>query len=106
VGRTCTGGSYPANAWGLCDMHGNVWEWCQDWYDKDYYRSGNNKDPEGPQSGVSRVLRGGNWSIHAARRCRAATRFCNSNYPFHTRQGPPVDVLMNGVGFRVRLRLD
>jgi len=60
------------NDWGLYDMHGNVWEWCQDWYDKDY-PTGNVTDPTGPSSGSYRVLRGGGWT-GIARYCRSANR--------------------------------
>ncbi len=59
------------NAWGLYDMHGNAWEWCQDWYEESY--SGSHIDPEGPASGASKVFRGGGWGL-AARSCRSAFR--------------------------------
>ena len=54
------GGKRP-NDWGLYDMHGNVWEWCADWYDSGYYKTSPALDPLGPSSGSSRVLRGGSW---------------------------------------------
>ena len=54
-------GEKRANAFGLHDMHGNVWEWCQDWYDKDYYTNSPISDPSGPRSGTARILRGGSW---------------------------------------------
>ncbi len=59
--HTCTVGSYQPNGFGLYDMHGNVWEWCLDRYDKDYYSRSPRKDPQGPASSRDevRVMRGG-----------------------------------------------
>ena len=69
--KTSPVGSYPANAWGLYDMHGNVWEWCQDWYGD--YPKQSVTDPRGPEVGSICVLRGGGWSFVAAF-CRSARR--------------------------------
>ncbi len=75
AGKPHNVGTKKANAWGLHDMHGNVLEWCADWYDGKL-QSGS--DPSGPSSGVIRVLRGGAWNDGAAC-CRAAFRY--GNYP-------------------------
>ncbi|MBI5723299.1 MAG: formylglycine-generating enzyme family protein [Planctomycetes bacterium] len=65
-------GQKKANDWGLYDMHGNVWEWCSDWY-ADSYENVKNEDPQGPDSGTRRILRGGGWS-GTVYFCRSATR--------------------------------
>ncbi|MCX7001814.1 MAG: formylglycine-generating enzyme family protein, partial [bacterium] len=69
--RTVPAGSFAPNAWGLHDMHGNVWEWCQDWYGPD--TTDDAVDPRGANSGSCRVLRGGSW-IYGAVDCRSARR--------------------------------
>ncbi len=68
-------GRKAPNAWGLYDMHGNVWEWTRSWHG--YYPGGNVVDYEGPGSGSLRVRRGGGWYL-TARFCRSALRFRNS----------------------------
>lgn len=71
-GKTQAVGTYPGNAFGLHDMHGNVCEWCSDWYDCDYSTSAQT-NPTGATTGSWRVLRGGSWNGYA-RHCRSALR--------------------------------
>ena len=85
-------GKFKKNGFGLFDMHGNVWEWCEDWFDSKYYANSPRKDPEGPESGKSRVLRGGSWYVDP-RLCRSAFRV--GLVPGHRD---------NVLGFRVVLR--
>lgn len=85
-------GSYRSNDWGLYDMHGNVWEWCSDWYSDS--GSSSAVDPQGPNSGTFRVLRGGSWHTDA-NSCRSAVR--NRYYPFSAD---------SNFGFRVILKAE
>jgi sulfatase modifying factor 1 len=73
LGRATKTRSYKPSGWNLYDMHGNVGEWCWDWYDKDYPADAQD-DPTGPDRGTQRVVRGGSWMVPAGS-CRSASRF-------------------------------
>ena len=85
--KTVKVGRFPPNAWGLRDMHGNVWEWCQDWYGN--YQAQAVIDPTGPVSGSCKVIRGGGWN-YFGRLCRSSFR--SNNLP---------TFVHGSVGFRV-----
>jgi len=89
-------GQKKPNAWGLYDMHGNVWEWCQDWHDEDYYARSPENDPQGPKSGEYRAWRGGSWGENGAWDC------ISSDYYRSAFRSPyALDYASIDVGFRV-----
>jgi formylglycine-generating enzyme required for sulfatase activity len=83
-------GTYPPNAYGLCDMIGNVWEWVSDWYDAEYYGGHDRQDPGGPREGLLRVVRGGSWVTDDVAMLRTAYR-----------HKVPPDTYAYSIGFRI-----
>lgn len=93
-GSTHPVGKKLPNPWGFYDVHGNVDEWVQDWYGEDYYSDSPATDPMGPESGLSRMLRGGNWHFFA----KFSRSACRSTAPSYHRS--------SFIGFRLALSTD
>jgi formylglycine-generating enzyme required for sulfatase activity len=81
-------GKENLNPLGLANMLGNVWDWCADWYDGDYYQNSPESNPQGPTRGTQRVLRGGSYDLN------------ESNLPCARRHSNPPTIRNTGVGFR------
>ncbi len=84
--------AFPPNDFGLYNVTGNVWEWCSDWYDADYYPSSPREDPQGPEHGVHRVMRGGSYLCHLS--------YCK-RYRVSARSGIEPESSTGNLGFRV-----
>jgi sulfatase modifying factor 1 len=83
-------GTYPPNAFGLCDVVGNAWEWVSDWYGSEYYGGGDMNDPRGPEAGSMRIVRGGSWVNDDVKMLRCSYR-----------HKVPLDTYAYSIGFRI-----
>jgi formylglycine-generating enzyme required for sulfatase activity len=84
--------AFPPNAFGLHNVTGNVWEWCEDWYSPNYYAQSAHRDPRGPTTGTTRVERGGSYLCHAS--------YCR-RYRVSARLGAEPESSTGNLGFRV-----
>jgi sulfatase modifying factor 1 len=85
-------GAFPPNGYGLYNVTGNVWEWCSDWYDSNYYALSPLRDPRGPERGTSRAMRGGSYLCHLS--------YCK-RYRVSARSGIEPESSTGNLGFRV-----
>jgi sulfatase modifying factor 1 len=92
---TCPVGTYEPNDFGLFETTGNVWEWCSDWFDPAYYENSPSRDPLGPETGSTRVMRGGSYLCHESYCWRYRVDARSSNSP---------DSSAGNIGFRVAAR--